>query len=57
MGVNQVSSRVIRPAGFHILSVSRLPYICQGDPASPFYALDDAVFVLQVAAATHPTAV
>ena len=48
-GVNELSSRFIRPAGFHILRVSRLPYLCQGDPASPFYALDDAVLVLQPA--------
>ena len=44
--VNEISSRVIRPAGFRILRVSRAPYLCQGDTGSAFYALDDALFVL-----------
>ncbi len=45
-GVNEISHRVIRPAGFSILRVSRAPYLCQGDTGSAFYALDDALFVL-----------
>jgi hypothetical protein len=46
--VKQLNSRVIEPAGFKIQKISRVPYLCQGDPGAPVYILDDAVFVLSV---------
>ena len=44
--VQQLAARVLKPAGFKILKVSRVPYLCQGDTGSALYALDDAIFVL-----------
>jgi SAM-dependent methyltransferase len=35
--------------GFHVHSVSRIPYLSAGDPVRAFYILDDALFVLSVA--------
>lgn len=39
-------SLVLEPAGFEIRKISRVPYLCQGDPACNVYMLDDAIFVL-----------
>ena len=38
---------VLRPAGFELEAVSRVPYLSQGDGQSPVYALDDAILVLR----------
>eukprot|EP00927_Polykrikos_kofoidii_P036369 TRINITY_DN30708_c0_g1_i1.p1 TRINITY_DN30708_c0_g1~~TRINITY_DN30708_c0_g1_i1.p1 ORF type:complete len:335 (-),score=37.93 TRINITY_DN30708_c0_g1_i1:16-1020(-) len=37
---------VLRPAGFKLEAVARVPYICQGDNRNAAYVLDDAIFVL-----------
>lgn len=41
-------NNVIIPAGFDVISWSRVPYLCEGDLAQSFYWLDDVVFVLKV---------
>ena len=46
VGVRQLASLVLEPAGFRVVKVSRAPYLCQGDTGSSFYVLDDALFVL-----------
>lgn len=38
---------MLRPLGFELDALSRLPYLSDGDVSSPVYALDDAVFVLR----------
>ena len=32
--------------GFHVPTLARTPYICEGDQRNAAYVLDDAVFVL-----------
>lgn len=44
--VRQVVREYIIPNGFAVRSVSRIPYISQGDCSKSYYVLDDAVFVL-----------
>ncbi len=44
--VRLLTERVFVPLGFSVESVSRLPYLSQGDTRASFYVLDDAVFVL-----------
>jgi SAM-dependent methyltransferase len=39
--------RVLRPLGLEIERVSRVPYLCRGDSAQPFYVLSDAVLLLR----------
>jgi hypothetical protein len=38
---------VVIPAGFQVLSFSRVPYLCEGDLEHSFYVLDAAIFLLQ----------
>jgi len=38
---------VFTPAGFEVLRWTRVPYLCEGDHTTEYYALDDAVFVLR----------
>lgn len=44
--VRQIVREYFEPNGFVLRSVSRVPYISQGDSIRPYYVLDDAVFVL-----------
>lgn len=37
---------VLQPAGFAVHTVSRVPYLSDGDSQSPVYTLDDAILVL-----------
>lgn len=46
-GVSLLWSEVLRPLGYAPLAVSRLPYLCEGDMNSEYFALDDVVLVLQ----------
>mmetsp|Transcript_8360 Transcript_8360/g.52127 ORF Transcript_8360/g.52127 Transcript_8360/m.52127 type:complete len:325 (+) Transcript_8360:5334-6308(+) len=46
-GVHLMVERVLVPAGYAVLSVSRAPYLCEGDLHHPVYSLDDAIFVLR----------
>lgn len=46
--VNRFVSTVLTPLKFTVLSVSRVPYLSQGDVQQSLYTLDDAVFVLRV---------
>ncbi|KAM4631859.1 protein-L-histidine N-pros-methyltransferase [Discoglossus pictus] len=45
----QVNSlaEVFHEAGFVVESLTRLPYLCEGDMYNDYYVLDDAVFVLR----------
>eukprot|EP00277_Geminigera_cryophila_P019053 CAMPEP_0179447048 /NCGR_PEP_ID=MMETSP0799-20121207/30775_1 /TAXON_ID=46947 /ORGANISM="Geminigera cryophila, Strain CCMP2564" /LENGTH=300 /DNA_ID=CAMNT_0021237263 /DNA_START=160 /DNA_END=1062 /DNA_ORIENTATION=- len=52
--VKELSSLVLQPAGFEILKISRVPYLCQGDASSSVYTLDDAVFVLRLSPELNP---
>ena len=38
-------TRVLEPAGLEVLSVSRVPYISQGDSMQRYYVLSDAIIV------------
>ena len=40
---------VLIPLGFRVVRWSRVPYLCEGDNTTEYYALDDAVFVLESA--------
>ena len=42
-----LAAEVLVPAGFEVCSVSRVPYLCEGDAARAVYTLDDAIFVLR----------
>lgn len=40
-------SDVFSNIGFEVETVTRLPYLCEGDMHQDYYVLDDAVFVLK----------
>ena len=44
-------TRAVIPAGFDIVSISRVPYLCRGDMHRPYYVLSDAIIVARPAAA------
>ena len=48
-GVNQIWEKVLRPSGFAVERLARVPYISEGDQKHGAYILDDAVFVLSKA--------
>ena len=37
----------LQPMGFQPVSLTRLPYLCEGDYQTEYYYLDDAVLVVQ----------
>ena len=39
---------VLSPAGFLVLSFTKVPYLCEGDLYEDFFVLDDYVFVLKL---------
>lgn len=45
--VRSLVEDVIVPAGFEVVSWSRVPYLCEGDLQQSYYWLDDVVFVLK----------
>eukprot|EP00808_Paulinella_micropora_P003570 g82576.t1 len=45
--VTQLMHDVFLPCGFRLRSVSRVPYLSQGDARLPWYVLDDGLFVLE----------
>jgi SAM-dependent methyltransferase len=45
-GVCDLVSEVLQPLGFSLMSLSKLPYLCEGDLHSDFFALQDAILVL-----------
>lgn len=45
-----LATHLFAPAGLAVVSVSRAPYLSQGDTGVPYYVLDDAIFVLEAAA-------
>uniref|UniRef100_A0A3Q0T7L1 Methyltransferase 9, His-X-His N1-histidine n=1 Tax=Amphilophus citrinellus TaxID=61819 RepID=A0A3Q0T7L1_AMPCI len=45
--VNNLTNEVFRKVGFEVETLTRLPYLCEGDIARDYYLLDDAVFVLK----------
>ena len=42
-----LAAEVLEPAGFEVCSLSRVPYLCEGDAARAVYSLDNAIFVLR----------
>lgn len=42
-----LSTEVFQKVGFEVETVTRLPYLCEGDMYNDYYVLDDAVFVLK----------
>ena len=48
-GVNAIWEKVLRPSGFKVERLARVPYISEGDQKHGAYILDDAVFVLSKA--------
>jgi hypothetical protein len=48
-GVSKLWSLVLKPAGFKIERLARVPYISEGDQKHGAYVLDDAIFVLSPA--------
>ena len=46
---NSFLKNVLQPAGFELVALSRVPYLCQGDLQHSYYVLYDSVFVLKVA--------
>lgn len=44
--INQLVNNVFKPTGFSLHSVSRVPYLCEGDLTTSFYVLHDVIFVL-----------
>ncbi|MBM4363468.1 MAG: methyltransferase domain-containing protein, partial [Deltaproteobacteria bacterium] len=52
-----LAERVFRPLGLEVETLTRAPYLCQGDARTPLYVLDDAIFFLTrpgVAASAGP---
>jgi SAM-dependent methyltransferase len=47
--VNRLAKETLGAAGLEVVRVARVPYLCQGDMDTPYYSLDDAVFVLKAA--------
>ena len=47
-GVRDLYENVLKPSGFHIEAIARVPYICEGDHLAGAYVLDDCIFVLRV---------
>lgn len=45
--VTDLSMEVFQKVGFKVETVTRLPYLCEGDMYNDYYVLDDAVFVLK----------
>ena len=46
-GVRDLYENVLKPSGFHIEAIARVPYICEGDHLAGAYVLDDCIFVLK----------
>ncbi|KAK3239686.1 hypothetical protein CYMTET_50401 [Cymbomonas tetramitiformis] len=46
--VKDLTDKLFLPTGFQVESISRVPYLAEGDLYSPVYGLDDAIFVLSV---------
>ena len=44
-----LAKQLFEQSGLRVHSVSRVPYISQGDLKESYYILDDAVFVLTIA--------
>ena len=53
-GVNQLYERVLRPSGFKVERLARVPYISEGDHRNGAYILDDAVFVSRRTTTSSP---
>ncbi|XP_061519927.1 methyltransferase-like protein 9 isoform X3 [Phycodurus eques] len=51
--VTNLSHDVFRKSGFEVETVTRLPYLCEGDMYNDYYVLDDAVFVLKASDVTE----
>ena len=45
-GVCDLVTEVLQPIGFSLVSVSKLPYLCEGDLHTDYFVLQDAVLVL-----------
>jgi hypothetical protein len=48
--MNQIARVAFFPLGLHVHACARVPYLCAGDLKSPYYVLQDAVFVLSTKA-------
>ncbi len=47
VSVGQLWEGTLKPLGFELVTVSRLPYLCEGDLNQEYYSLDDVIFVLR----------
>lgn len=47
VGVSSLWEDVLMPLGYSPLAVSRVPYLCEGDMNTEYYALDDVLLVLK----------
>lgn len=47
--VASVVEHVLQPAGYVVVSWSKVPYLCEGDLRQSYYWLDDAIFILKPA--------
>lgn len=45
--IQSLVDNVLTPAGFEVVSWSRVPYLCEGDLQQSYYWLDDSIFVLK----------
>lgn len=45
--LHSITETVIEPAGFEVVSWSRVPYLCEGDLRQSYYWLDDVLIVLK----------
>ena len=43
----EVARKVLSPCGLRARSLSRVPYLCRGDVAAPYFVLDDAILVCE----------
>ncbi|KAL0484479.1 METTL9 [Acrasis kona] len=48
MSVNLFAEKVLGKIGFKVLTVSKSPYVSEGDYEKDFYCITDAVFVVEV---------
>ncbi len=45
--VGELWDGTLKPLGFELVTVSRLPYLCEGDLNQDYYSLDDVILVLR----------
>jgi len=46
--------KIVEPQGFELESLSRVPYICEGDVKAPYYVLNNVIMVFKLKDSSEP---